>query len=888
MLLGSYISANAQEQVYFNGFEQIQGTDTTMVGYYEIGNIKTGDFVDAHDATSPYAGAYAVHFKNQSPVANTWERPIKFRHLLISDSTSYRVTFYVKGDSKYADTDTTTAATKIQTSLECGTDNHDVPFVAKGNKTFDYSLTGFSPTEYRKFTRMYYYTNHAVEDSYYKTLSWKAAGFENNKFFLTINAYCPGDYYIDNLSIDKAEIADISFNLDVIKIDFGYTTNAATLTKGLPSSTLLLDNNCVAVKVNGSDATIHSVELKSDGSLYVFLEDGYPEDGNADVKVSFTNTTGAKQLNYDGDLFPCSWDDNATKVVKNITDYKASYDDGINQSSVTYHSPIFANSEPVTNSFNLPQTINSFQFTFDKPGYLGGTITGGNEMTDADKPVATLKDASGNIVESLTISPATGMADTIILTRTGNSVLSGKYTVDLTNLKSNKQIDEKEFTDASIVLHYGVKPENDTTGIFFMNNLDIAIDSAKNVIAHSDAKYAGEAMDNLKAAFNNYNGKIFYIVSDYVKGRANLYSAIKAYQSHVTLFDAYPGMKSRAEALLAKYAGTKYANLADYDSLVIKYNKYKDISLSMDNDLNAAIKDLQFYVGRVNTCEGAVQVLTARLNYGLATATKVGINNLAEYTSKVNNAISDDAVLADSINKNIRQTVYAKINSIDFTKDTLDMTSFIKNPDFYAVSNSTWNSSGWDGGVYLRCGWDKVCPDTIMAQDAYEYAWHKSNIVKQSLVGLPVGIYQLSAITNSVELNGKAVNCVLFGAVKDSTYSAPFANDEVWHSQGLSKFNTFVDSIKVEEGDTLTIGYNDKLSSSSIFIGSVKIKMIGKSNTFNYATGIKGVDANDSGLKGVEYYDAAGRRLNSAAKGISITKSIYNDGSVKIRKVTNR
>ncbi len=56
---------------------------------------------------------------------------------------------------------------------------HDVPFVAEGREQdFDYSLTGFSPTGKGRSQEIYFYTNHAVEDSYYKTLSWKAAGFE--------------------------------------------------------------------------------------------------------------------------------------------------------------------------------------------------------------------------------------------------------------------------------------------------------------------------------------------------------------------------------------------------------------------------------------------------------------------------------------------------------------------------------------------------------------------------------------------------------------------------------------------------------------------------------------------------------------------------------------
>src|SRR5574344_1683907 len=298
LMLASFSMGQAQTYLFQNGFEG-DNTDNTATGWYEYINSQNGDTREVN-STAANNGSFGCHFYNDATtMGNTWLRAIKFRNLHPKEGTSYRLSFYIKGDNQYTDTTGTLQTSKAQVALMCGEENADIPFLASDSTRFDYSISGFNDTEFKKYTLMFFYANAAVEKAYY--LNHKNASSPDaelaDKFFATINMYNPGDYYIDDVEAVESNIAGVYYNQDMIKVNFGYATNIATLAKTEKSGKLQLDNSCVTVTLNGTTVDIASVEVHSDGFMYIFLGDAYPKSGDDNVVVSFNNPS-TNQLLY--------------------------------------------------------------------------------------------------------------------------------------------------------------------------------------------------------------------------------------------------------------------------------------------------------------------------------------------------------------------------------------------------------------------------------------------------------------------------------------------------------------------------------------------------------------------------------------------------------------
>jgi len=168
-LLASSLSMMAQSILDF-GFET--PTPALPVGKVEYVNFQTGDTHDSINAMS-HIGTAALMLQNVNTVEGAnWQRSLKFRNLPVEPNTSYRLTFWVKGDNTYTLSGATAAkASNINAKLMVGKENADVPFVATGNKTFDYTFTGFDPANWTKKTAVFYYSTDAVQQAYYKTLT---------------------------------------------------------------------------------------------------------------------------------------------------------------------------------------------------------------------------------------------------------------------------------------------------------------------------------------------------------------------------------------------------------------------------------------------------------------------------------------------------------------------------------------------------------------------------------------------------------------------------------------------------------------------------------------------------------------------------------------------
>lgn len=463
LLLASLTTVNAQETVFSQGFEEAQSSDanpadTLGVGWYQFINTQDGDSREPYNSDEAHSGSYSCYFSNAAGHDGfSWERAIKFRNLPMTDATSYRLTFYTKGDNEYSSEAGTTAKSIIQAGLMAGIEYADMSLLGANSTGFAQALTDINSYagEWNKHTVMAYFVNYDWNNKVFLQSGNTVSSQLPEKYFVTLNIYSPGDYYLDDVSLVKSEIAGTSFCSNAIKVNFGYNTNLATLCNANDNGRVVYDNSSAAVTVNGTAAKILSVEAV-DGNLYIFLDQSTEMTDADEVKVSFTNPTDAdKQILYTGDLRPrCDTED---KVVRAFTEDVAYYDencvDGVESSAFSL--PILTSADPDDNSFDLPTTTRAFSMTFDKP-------------VNAAKATMSLYNKVTKTTTKLTVSPASGYVETITGTADAD-VAEGLYAVN-----ANKIVNEEN--------------DNDLTTYYMDTTITVTVGTT--TIEDPDAKYS--------------------------------------------------------------------------------------------------------------------------------------------------------------------------------------------------------------------------------------------------------------------------------------------------------------------------------------------------------------------------------------------------------------
>ena len=463
-LILACLSGHAQNQVFYNGFENVQGTDTTAMGWFQFINNQAGDTRDSlytGDYNEAGTGKQSCWFHNDvATEGSAWLRAIKFRNLPMKANTSYRLSFWLKGDSQYTMDGTTNKSSNVRASVMTGRENADVQLLAADSTKFDYTTTVAG--EWKKYNFMFYYLGYDIQAQYFgnhKSATSPDQILKDNNF-ASIYLYNPGDYFLDDVSMSESTIAGVTFNQDMIKVDFGYATNIADLAKTVKAGKLQLPNNCVTVTLNGNQVEVASVEVQSDGFLYIFLGKDFPQSGDDKVTVSFTNPTDANELFYTSSLRPNSA--NADKAVLSFSNEVGELDENINVSSVAYEPPTLVTAVPEDGSFDLPASTNTFTLNFDKPVNL-------------DKASATL---TGGAIkgEKLTFTPSTGFAQSVTLTRTGAGDLgTAEYTVNMTNIIGQLSYGDDLFNTVNLTYNMGSKTANpnDTAYIAWKDSFNV-------------------------------------------------------------------------------------------------------------------------------------------------------------------------------------------------------------------------------------------------------------------------------------------------------------------------------------------------------------------------------------------------------------------------------
>jgi len=172
---------------------------------------------------------------------------------------------------------------------------------------------------------------------------------------------------------------------------------------------------------------------------------------------------------------------------------------------------------------------------------------------------------------------------------------------------------------------------------------------------------------------------------------------------------------------------------------------------------------------------------------------------------------------------------------------------------------------------------------TRPAEDAMLTNWAKSFNISQTITDLPAGVYSVkaglgerNATDTSHPDNYKNYFYIVANADSDSI-QAPYIG------QTFPVNNMSIGNVTITDGK-LTIGAK-AAADAHVFLNNFALFLKAKAPTFDYATNVKGVnEQKDATLKGVEYYDMNGQKLNGMKKGITIIKWIYNDGSTVVEK----
>lgn len=326
---------------------------------------------------------------------------------MIEDNSSYRISYRVKAN----------AEAQSELFIVRGIDYNDVRWQywngkGKGDQTV--SISDFNPEQWTNASGVFFY----LSDSLMEATASERAGWWSGSWGDSKGIYQPdinrmqawfksenSEYYVDDIALYKSYIGGAESNQDVIRVNFGYQTNGATLAAATPFGAidlLELDPNCVSITgvYEGEEepVAVRWAEFHTDGYLYIWadLEDG--QDLTADyfdeVYLSFKNVN--KDFVYNGNTYPNALDETFDKVVLGFeNELVIPSERAFGVVSITQQPPTFVSVDPENGSFNLSLAEdNVFKFLFSKPVYLGEDgacirITGGDQGEEGKELILT-------------------------------------------------------------------------------------------------------------------------------------------------------------------------------------------------------------------------------------------------------------------------------------------------------------------------------------------------------------------------------------------------------------------------------------------------------------------------------------------------------------------
>ena len=479
MVLGlmAAASANAQTTVASVGFEPSDQKYTTETAYTPGGIY--GDWINRQDEdvwTEPYAddshsGEYSFRMENtNSYTGNTWDRGFRVGNLQLKDNTAYRVSFWVKANPTYTNGEGGTGNTCLKSSLGIGHEYCDMPISTKSGLQYYYNYTnGVMTGDWKHFSYVTFFTNKADQDA----LSMNYTGKEDKngeipvpqgdpfpeEYFLIINMYNPGEYLLDDIKVEEGiAFNEATFVGDVVKLDFGYPTNIADLAKANNGS-FSLDPSCATVTINGEPAIVEFVEGKSDGFLYIFLDEETTADDDATVVVSFTPAADCPIL-FNNDKRPSADVESDCPVIA-FANETAYFDGSIDALPSAWSPASMVSSVPENESFEIvPASLTNIAISYDKAVSLTTASATLSWKDNYGEKTLDLSDGMSLSEDGKTINTAVN----------GSNLADGEYTFTLSGVANSYGIDCLE--DQVITFALGEDSDTSVSEVVYASDFD--------------------------------------------------------------------------------------------------------------------------------------------------------------------------------------------------------------------------------------------------------------------------------------------------------------------------------------------------------------------------------------------------------------------------------
>lgn len=407
-LMGA-VSVQAQTTIAKLGFEPGDEKFTTDMaltpGLGTFGdwvNVKDGDSWTEQNKDDVKSGEYALLADNGETAGQTWDRGFKIGNLPIKENTPYRISFWIKAEPSYID-ESGEKNTALTAWLSQGIENYDKSFCSPSGANYGVQMTSGLTGEWQHISFVSYYTNADVLNNVIASQDWVGnavfpeefggdgtqtyaqyyGGKLPEKYFVIVNMYSPTSYVLDDILVEEGvTFNEATFANDVIKLDFGYPTNIAALANAEGGS-FSLPTSCVTVTANGTAVPVEFVEGKSDGYLYIFLNETYLK-ASDDVQVSFAPAADCSIV-YHTDRRPSS-NVEGDMAVLGFTNEKAYAVDDIDALPSSWSPAKMVSSVPENDSFEIDgATFNNISVTYDKEvslDYASATLVRNGVETD--------------------------------------------------------------------------------------------------------------------------------------------------------------------------------------------------------------------------------------------------------------------------------------------------------------------------------------------------------------------------------------------------------------------------------------------------------------------------------------------------------------------------
>lgn len=502
-----------------------------------------------------------------------------------------------------------------------------------------------------------------------------------------------------------------------------------------------------------------------------------------------------------------------------------------------------------------------------------------------------LNQAGSTILEQKGITTTHLLNESAAIAPTGSKLCSYEFTVPA---DGNYQLEWRTNNVGwnGVIIGHIVVAKSTSRAAKYKSMIAEALLTANNAKTAADSSlYDGSAKTKLIQAINTYAAATFTAPSAVQAAVDVLKASGDALLAHKANVSNYLASLATANNRITTYGNTKFNQTAPYLKLVQKVSLYGAVSFENDANLKTAIDSLtQYSTLTLNWINNAIPALTYRINKAVTLAEKVGVaSNLID---PARSTLSDDNTVATNLNNAIKTALTNALTTgaLKFgNTDSLEMTSFIKNPNFYTAQTTTGISTttftGWSvptANTSTSVGPDVMASttDPIVDTDAKMYNSSMSKF-EQTITGLPSGYYNIFMKTR-IPTNVVSVNTYIFYAVITGSDSlrANFRPGAM-----ADRLQTGFRNVKITDGN-LKIGVRvglEQVMDPTVRWGDPTLWMVNSDIVSNMME-----TKAESPVREVQYYTIMGQRIDRPTRGLILVKTIYENGNVKVQKVLEK